>query len=75
MFPFALHTDLLLASVFWGSLGTGCVVYGKKQGESAILIGGLALVAASYFIPSALALSGVSLLLLGGIITAKKHGY
>ena len=69
------HTDSLLSSLIWGSLGVGCVIYGKKQTEAVPLIGGLALVAASYLVSSALWMSLVSLLLVGGMVAAKKLGY
>ncbi len=69
------HTDFLLSSLVWGSIGVGCVVYGKKQTEAVPLIGGLAMVAVSYFVPSALWMSLVSLLLIGGMVAAKRQGY
>ena len=69
------HTDSLLSSLVWGSLGVGCVIYGKKQTEAVPLIGGLALVAVSYLVSSALWMSLVSLLLVGGMVAAKKLGY
>ena len=69
------HTDSLLSSLIWGSLGVGCVIYGKKQTEAVPLIGGLALVAVSYLVSSALWMSLVSLLLIGGMVAAKKLGY
>lgn len=76
MFPANLfNTGLLLSSLVWGSIGVGCVIYGKKQTEAVPLIGGLALVAVSYFVPSALWMSLVSLLLIGGMVAAKRLGY
>ena len=76
MFPANLfHTDFLLSSLLWGSIGVGCVIYGKKQTEAVPLIGGMALVAVSYFIPSALWMSLVSLSLIGVMVAAKKQGF
>ena len=69
------QTDFLLASLFWGSIGVGCVLYGKKQGAAPALVAGLALVAVSYFVPSALWMSAAGLLLLGGMVWAVKRGY
>ena len=69
------HTDSLLSSLLWGSIGVGCVIYGKKQTEAVPLIGGLALVAVSYFAPSALWMSLVSLVLIGVMVAAKKQGF
>jgi hypothetical protein len=69
------HTDFLLSSLIWGSIGVGCVIYGKKQTEAVPLIGGLALVAVSYLLSSALWMSLVSILLIGGMVAAKKQGF
>ena len=69
------NTDFLLASLFWGSIGVGCIIYGKKQATAPALIVGLALLAVSYFVPSALWMSAVSLFLLGGMVWAVKRGY
>ena len=51
------ETSTLLASVFWGSLGVGYFIYGKKQGAMIILAGGIALCAISYLIATALIMS------------------
>ncbi len=56
--------NFLLASLVWGTVGMGYLVYGKKQGASVALAGGLALIGCSYFIPSALLLSLVSVSLI-----------
>ena len=69
------HTDFLMASLIWGSIGIGCIVYGKKQTEAVPLIGGLAMVAVSYLIPSALWMSLASLGLIGGMVAARKQGF
>lgn len=73
--PNLFHTDFLLSSLIWGSIGAGCVIYGKKQTEAVPLIGGLALVAVSYLFSSAVWMSLVSLILIGGMVVAKKQGY
>ena len=69
------ETNFLLASLVWGTVGIGCVIYGKKQAAAPPLIAGLALVAVSFFIQSALWMSAISLLLLGGMVWAVKRGY
>ena len=68
-------TDFLLASVFWGTVGAGCLVYGKKQSAAPALIVGFALILVSAFIQSALWMSAVSLLCLVGMVLAIKRGY
>ena len=69
-----MNTNTLFASLFWGSLGMGCAIYGKKQGAVVPLFGGVALMAVSYFISSALYMSLVCGGLLAGIIWLRKWG-
>lgn len=56
----------LFASLIWGSIGFGFFVYGKKRHATWCLFGGVALMAISYFIESALymSLAGAGILLL-----------
>jgi len=42
----------LIASFLWGTIGFGFAVYGKKQASYVPLIGGIALMAGSYFFAS-----------------------
>ncbi len=67
--------SFLLVSLLWGSLGTGCLLYGKKQSSAPALIAGVALLACSYFAPGALWMSLVSVLLLGGMVWGIRRGY
>lgn len=61
------NSSSLIASLIWGSLGTGFFIYGKKQQEWVSCFGGLALVMVSYFAAdSALWMSIISV----GIIAA-----
>jgi len=64
----------LYASLLWGTVGGGCIVYGKKQGAAPPLIAGFALLAAS-FIPSVLLMSAASVLLLVGMVWGLRRGY
>jgi hypothetical protein len=63
-----LDAGTLIASLIWGSVGSGFAIYGWKQKRPVPLFGGIALVGVSYFIGSALAMSVVSLLLIAAII-------
>jgi hypothetical protein len=67
-------SNTLFASLFWGSVGTGFAIYGKKQGAMVPLFGGIALVAVSYFIGSALYMSLVSAVLVVAMIWFRKWG-
>ena len=70
-----LDTNFLLASLLWGSVGTGYFLYGKKQGAAVPLAGGLVLIAVSYFIGSALLLSLVSVALISAMHWLMRRGY
>ena len=60
-------SDTLIASLIWGSIGAGFAIYGKKQKEAAPWFGGIALMAISYFIDSALWMSVTGAALTAGI--------
>lgn len=51
------NTGFLFASLIWGSIGVGFAIYGKRQRAAVPLCGGIALVAISYFVSSALYMS------------------
>lgn len=68
-------TNTLLASLVWGTVGTGCIIYGKKQSAAVPLAGGFALIAVSYFVPSPLWMSLVSVALLSGMYGLMRRGY
>lgn len=68
-------TNTLLASLVWGMVGAGCIVYGKKQGAAIPLTVGFALLAVSYFIPSPLWMSLVSAALLSAMYGLIRRGY
>jgi hypothetical protein len=51
----------------------GFAIYGKKQRATAPLVGGVALVAISYFIDSALMMSLVGVALIAGIVWYQRH--
>ena len=70
-----LDTNFLLASLLWGSIGTGYFLYGKKQGAVVPLAGGLVLIAVSYFIGSAFLLSLVSVALIAVMHWLMRRGY
>ena len=50
----------LFASLIWGSIGVGYIIYAKKQQEIVPFIGGLVMIAVSYFVSSALLMSLIS---------------
>jgi hypothetical protein len=56
-------TTIFLATIF-GAIGTGYLVYGKKQQKMMALISGLALCGIPYLISNALLLTAVSVLVI-----------
>ncbi len=61
-----MNSNIFLASLVWGAIGSGFVIYGKKQRAMVPLYGGIALVATSYFAESALVMS----LICAGLLVA-----
>jgi hypothetical protein len=70
-----LDTNFLLASLLWGTIGSGYFLYGKKQTSAVCMIGGLALIVISCFIGSAFLLSLVSIVLIVGMHHLMRLGY
>ena len=66
-------TGSIVASLIWGSIGTGFAVYGWKQKDTAPLLGGIALIAISYFIGSALWMSLAGMALAAGTIWLRRY--
>lgn len=66
-------SNFLVASLIWGSGGLGLAIYGWRQKEPVPLFGGVALIAISYFIGSALWMSLAGVALVAGIILAKRR--
>jgi hypothetical protein len=73
--PIHLDSGTLFASLIWGAIGAGFFIYGKKQGSAPALIGGVALVAGSYLIASALWMSVVSMAILAIIFLWRRFNW
>ncbi len=69
------NASFLFASLIWGSVGFGYFIYGKKQGSWVPMIGGVLMMAASYFVGSALLMSLVSVVLIVAVYLLLKRGY
>jgi hypothetical protein len=66
-------SSTLFASLIWGSIGMGFAIYGKKQQATAPLLGGVILMALSYFIGSALYMSLAGGAVVAGIVWAGRY--
>lgn len=69
-----MNTDTLWASMFWGAVGSGFALYGKKQGRPVPMIGGLVMLGSTYFCETALVMSVVGVGLIAGIWWATQRG-
>jgi hypothetical protein len=67
--------SFLFASLFWGSVGLGYFIYGKKQQSLSPMIGGIVMMIVSYFIASALLMSLICLGIVGAVYFLVKRGY
>ncbi len=67
--------SFLFASLFWGSVGVGYFIYGKKQGSWLPMAGGAVMVAASYFIGSALLMSLFCAGVVFAVYSLLRRGY
>ena len=70
-----LDMNQLMSSLLWGTIGMGFFIYGKRQGVAPALIGGLGLIAASYFVPSAIALAAIGIITIVGTVGFIRAGY
>lgn len=70
-----LDTKFLFASLLWGSIGVGYFIYGKKQQAMPPLIGGLVMIALSYFVESWFWMSLAGAALMAAIYWLVRHGY
>jgi hypothetical protein len=66
--------EYLFASLFWGTIGFGIFLYGKKIQALIPMLGGVAMIGVSYF-TGPLVMSLVSILIIGAIFQLKKMGY
>jgi hypothetical protein len=70
-----LNGNFLVASLIWGSIGSGYLIYGWKQKAVMPLVGGAAMTAASFFITSALYMSLACIAVMAGVYWLVKQGY
>ncbi len=69
------NANFLFASLVWGSVGLGYFIYGKKQTSWPAMIGGIVMMACSYFVGSALLMSLICVVLIVAIYFLLKQGY
>lgn len=67
--------SFLFASLWWGSIGLGYFIYGKKQAAWVPMVGGIIMMAASYLAGTALVMSLISVGTIVGVYILLKQGY
>lgn len=67
--------SFLFASLIWGSIGVGYFIYGKKQQSLIPMVGGILMIAASYFVGSALLMSLICIALIVAVHGLLRQGY
>jgi hypothetical protein len=70
-----LDAKFLFASLIWGSIGVGYCIYGKRQQSWVPMAGGVLMIAASYFVGSALLMSLICMALMAAVFVLLKQGY
>ena len=73
-YPEMFTASFLFASLWWGSVGFGYFIYGKKQQSLSPMVGGILMIIASYFIGSALLMSLVCLGICGAVHFLVRRG-
>lgn len=69
------NASFLFASLIWGSIGMGYFIYGKKQASWPAMVGGVVIMASSYFVASALLMTLIGLALMAAVYFLLKQGY
>jgi hypothetical protein len=69
------NANFLFASLIWGSVGFGYFIYGKKQREWVPMVGGIVMIADSYFCGSALIMTVLSVGIMAAVYFLVREGY
>jgi Flp pilus assembly protein TadB len=72
---FALDENFLWASMFWGAVAGGYLIYGWRQKAGIPLAAGVAMTLMSFIGPNALVMSLVCLGIIGLVWWLLKRGY
>lgn len=68
-------SNFLFASLIWGSVGFGYFLFGKKQQSFIPMVAGILMMLASYFAPSAMVMSLISVVLILAVYVLLRQGY
>ena len=68
------NSNVLFASLFWGSIGAGYLIYGKKQRSWPPMVGGIAMIVVSYFVSLVSLMSMAGIAIMTGVYVLIKRG-
>ena len=69
-----LNENFLWASLIWGAIGSGYLIYGWRQRSAIPFAGGSAMLAVSFFVP-ALPMSLICLAIMAAVYWLMRQGY
>ena len=70
-----LNESFLFASLFWGTLGGGYLLYARKQREIVPFVGGVAMIAVSFLVTSWFWMSLICIALMFAVWQLVRQGY
>lgn len=70
-----LNEGYMYASLFWGAIGAGCIIYARKMGEWTPAWAGIALIVVSVVVQSPLAMTLASVGILVAMRYAMRRGW
>jgi len=70
-----LNESFLFASLIWGSVGTGYLIYGWRQKALVPFLGGFAMLVASYFVESWFLMSCLSIITIVLVHVLIRRGF
>ena len=68
------NSNVLFASLFWGSVGAGYFIFGKKQRSWAPMVGGIVMIGVSYVVGSVSLMSLASIAIMAAVYVLIKRG-
>jgi ABC-type transport system involved in multi-copper enzyme maturation permease subunit len=69
------ESSFLFASLFWGSVGAGYWIYGKRQSAMSAMLGGFGMIAVSFLVSSWLLMSLLCLAIAVAVYALVKRGH
>ena len=70
-----LDPNYLFASLIWGSIAVGYLIYGRRQRSVVAFVGGVLMMVASYFISGVWEMSFISLGIIVTVYYLLRQGY